>query len=88
MIAEDREPDDRIAAIVGVSRRTIAYWKKRPDVKARIQKIADEASARMEVHYERLDWLRERECCRMALSSKNSITRRAALMRLRELGSE
>lgn len=26
MIAEDREPDHRIAAAVGVSLRTIAYW--------------------------------------------------------------
>ena len=86
MIAEDREPDHRIAATVGVSLRTIQYWKKRPDVRARIQRIANEAAARMAAHYERVEWLRERECCRMGLSSKNSITRRVSLMRLREMG--
>ena len=31
MSAEDREPDDRIAAAVGVSLLTIEHWKKRID---------------------------------------------------------
>jgi len=59
MIAEDREPDHRIAAAVGVSRRTINYWKKRPDVSARVQEIAEEVSARLAAHYARYEWLRE-----------------------------
>jgi len=46
MIAEDRETDQRIAAVVGVSRRTIEYWKHRPDIKARISEICDAASER------------------------------------------
>ena len=29
IIAEDREPDHRIAESIGVSRRTIENWKKR-----------------------------------------------------------
>jgi len=87
MIAEDREPDRRIAAAVGVSRRTINYWKKRPDVSARVQEISDQASARLEVQYERFQWLWERECCRMDLCGKDSIFRRVALERLREMGA-
>jgi hypothetical protein len=87
MIAEDREPDYRIAASVGVSLRTVQYWKKRRDVKARVQEIADEAATRLEAHYDRLEWLRERECCQMDLNSGNPITKRVALMRLREMGA-
>jgi len=87
MIVEDREPDYRIAATVGVSLRTIQYWKKRPDVKARIQEIADGAAARIEAHFDRLEWLRERECCQMQTASKNDITKRVALIRLREMGA-
>src|SRR2546421_245103 len=87
MIAEDREPDHRIAAAVGVSRRTIEYWKKRSDVRARVQEIAEEAGARMSAHYERRAWLWERECCRMALNSKSPVARRVALARLQEMGA-
>ena len=87
MIAEDFEPDHRIAAVVGVSRRTIEYWKNRADVRARIQEIADKAAARMEAHYERLEWLRERECCKMTLGSKNYPAKLAALARLKEMGA-
>jgi len=86
MIAEDREPDHRIAAAVGVSRRTIEYWKKRADVAARIQEVADKAAARMEAHYDRLEWLEERERCKMTLGSKSYPARVAALARLREMG--
>lgn len=85
MIAEDREPDYRIAAAVGVSRRTIEYWKKRPDVKARIQEIADEVSARIAANYERFEWLRERDCLLWQASRGNSIIKRVALERLREM---
>ena len=85
MIAEDREPDHRIARALGVSRRTVQYWKKRPEVRARIREIVKEARARLEAHYERLEWLRERESCRIGLDSKNPITKRVMLMRLLEM---
>jgi hypothetical protein len=87
MIAEDLEPDYRIAEVVGVSRRTIEYWKKRPDVKARIREIANEAAALMKAHHARLEWLREWECCQMSLNGRNYIMKRVALMRLREMGA-
>ena len=87
MIAHDTEPDYRIAEAVGVSRRTVNYWKKRPDVSTRVQEISDELSARLEAHYARLEWLRELECCRLELRSKNPITKQVALMRLREMGA-
>jgi hypothetical protein len=85
MIAEDREPDHRIATAVGVSRRTIEYWKHRPDVRARVQEIAEEVSARLAAYYARYEWLRERESCRMILDSKSPILKRAALLRLQEM---
>jgi len=87
MIAEDCETDQHIATAVGVSRRTIANWKNRPDIKARIEEIADEAGNRIAAHYERLQWLRERESCRMGLNSTNSLTRTVSLMRLQEMGA-
>jgi Putative ATPase subunit of terminase (gpP-like) len=87
MIAADTEPDHRIAAMVGVSRRTIAYWKKRPDVQARVQKIVTTAAQRLEAHIERHSWLWERECCLRALESKSLIARRVALEQLREMGA-
>jgi hypothetical protein len=87
MIAEDCEPDHRIAAAVGVSRRTIEYWKHRPDVRARVQEIAEEVSARLAAHYARYEWLRERESCRMILDSKSPTLKRVALLRLQEMGA-
>lgn len=87
MIAEDREPDHRIATAVGVSRRTIEYWKKRPDIRARVQEISGEVSARIAGQYEHFAWLQERESCRLALRSKNVMVRQAALARLQEMGA-
>ena len=87
MIAEDFEPDHRIAAAVGVSRRTIEYWKNRADVRARIQEIADRAAKRMDAHYDHLEWLRDLESCRMLLGSKSELVRLTALARLKEMGA-
>ena len=88
MIAEDCEPDHRIARALGVSRRTVQYWKKRPEVRARIREIVKEAVAQLDAHYERLEWLWEVEICREGFASKNPITKRVALMRFQELVSE
>jgi hypothetical protein len=85
MIAEDREPDYLIAAAVGVSLRTIQYWKKRPDVKARIQEIANQTAIRLAAQYEHFERLREREICRMHLSGNNLPVKLTALARLREI---
>ena len=87
MIAEDLETDHRIATAVKVSRRTIQYWKKRPDVMARVQEIADRAAKRLDAHYDRLESLQDQESCRMSLSSRSELVRRAALIRLREMGA-
>jgi hypothetical protein len=87
MIAADTEPDYRIAAMVGVSRRTIAYWKNRQDVRARVQEIANAASRRIEAQIERQWWLWDRECCLGILNSGNPIARRVALAQLREMGA-
>jgi len=87
MIAEDYEPDYRIAAALRVSRRTIEYWKKRPDVMARVQEIAERVAKRLDAHYDRLAWLRDRESCQMSLGSRNELVRLSALMRLKEMGA-
>jgi hypothetical protein len=42
------------ATAVGVYLRTIEYYKKRPDVKARIREIADKAAALIETNYDGL----------------------------------
>ena len=60
MIAEDRETDQRIAAAVGVSRRTIEYWKHQPEIQARIAEICEAVSARLQNRIERHERLRAR----------------------------
>ena len=87
MIAEDRETDYQIAKAVGVSLRTIQYWKRRPDVSARIEQIADEVGARLDEHYERFEWLREKESLEMQLNGKSDFMKHVALARLREMGA-
>src|SRR5882724_4325390 len=69
MIAEDRQTDQQIASTVGVSRRTIAYWKLRPEIKSRISEICEVAAARMEGRMERHEWLWERDCLRREAST-------------------
>jgi len=88
MIAEDRQTDQQIAAAVGVSRRTIAYWKHRSDIKSRISEICEGAAARMESRIERHEWLWERDCLRRrASTSKSAIARRVAFQLLQEMGA-
>jgi hypothetical protein len=88
MIAEDRQTDQKIAAAVGVSRRTIEYWKHRPEIKSRISEICDMASARMQNRMERHEWLWERDCLRrQASTSKSPVARRVAFQLLQEMGA-
>jgi hypothetical protein len=88
LLAEDRQTDERIAAAVGVSRRTIEYWKHRPEIKARISEICDVAAAKMQAQIERHEWLWERDCLRQqASTSKSAIARRVAYQQLREMGA-
>jgi Homeodomain-like domain len=88
LIAEDRQTDQQIAAAVGVSRRTIAYWKLRPEIKSRISEICEVAAARMESRMERHEWLWERDCLRReASTSKSAIARRVAFQLLQEMGA-
>jgi hypothetical protein len=88
MIAEDRQTDQQIAGAVGVSRRTIAYWKHRPEIKSRISEICEVAAARMESRTERHEWLWERDCLRQqASTSKSAIAHRVALQLLQEMGA-
>jgi DNA-binding XRE family transcriptional regulator len=88
MIAEDRQTDQQIASSVGVSRRTIAYWKLRPEIKARISEICEVAAARMESRSERHEWLWERDCLRReASTSKSAIASRVAFQLFQEMGA-
>lgn len=87
MIAEDRETDQQIAVVVGVSRRTIEYWKHRPEIKVRIAEICDAAAGRMQNRMERHEWLWERDCLRQeAKSSKSPVARRVSIAQLQETG--
>lgn len=88
LLAEDRQTDQQIAAAVGVTRRTIGYWKCRPEIEARISEICDLAATRLQNHSERREWLWERDCLRReASTSKNSIARRVAVQMLQEMGA-
>lgn len=41
LVAEDRLTDDEIAAELGISRRSLACWKKHPDFAARVAEIVE-----------------------------------------------
>ena len=88
MIAEDRETDQQIAVVVGVSRRTIEYWKHRPEIQARITELCELAAARMQSQMERREWLWERDCLlQQAKTSKSHVARRVAVAQLSEMGA-
>jgi hypothetical protein len=87
-MAEDRQTDQQIAGAVGVSRRRIAYWKHRPEIKSRISEICEVAAARMESRMERHEWLWERDSLRReASTSKSAIARRVVFQQLQEMGA-
>jgi hypothetical protein len=41
LLVEDRLTDQQIASQIGVSRRTIGYWKAHPDFIARVEKVVE-----------------------------------------------
>jgi len=83
MIAGDRETDQQIAAVVGVSRRTIEYWKHRNEIQARIAELCELAAERMQKREEQHEWLWERECLRQQARTSNSpVARKVAIAQL------
>lgn len=46
LAAEDRLTDEQIAVDLGVTRRTLANWRDRPEFRLRIERIINEATAR------------------------------------------
>jgi predicted phage gp36 major capsid-like protein len=88
LLAEDRKTDEQIAVIVGISRRTIQYWKHRPEIKSRIEEICELAATRLNARIERHEWLWERDCLRReAKTSKSQIARRVAIAQLSEMSA-
>ena len=86
MIAEDRETDQQIAVVVGVSRRTVGYWKHRPEIQARIAELCELAATRMQSQVERHESFWERECLRrQAMKSKSPLARNVAIAQLHEM---
>jgi hypothetical protein len=43
VVARDEQTDDEIAASIGVKRRTLTRWRKRPDFAARVATLVEEA---------------------------------------------
>jgi hypothetical protein len=85
MLAEDRETDQQIAVVLGVSRRTIEYWKHRPEIQARIVELCEFAAARMQNRVEQHEWFWERECLRrQAQASKSPVARRVAVAQVQD----
>lgn len=54
LVAADELTDEAIAAAVGVSRRTLTYWKRHPEFRARVAARQREARALW-----RREWLAE-----------------------------